>query len=117
MTVVEAAAWGLCGGAAAGLVSLASAIVAADYKWPWKGNDDGPWPRFCVYLVGVIIGVIVTTAAHSEMSGALPALLMGVSAPSVVRGALARVEVSESAQSAQEVKVEVTAGGASGDPA
>jgi hypothetical protein len=44
-------------------------------------------------------------------------LLMGVSAPSVVRGALARVEVSESAQSAQEVKVEVTAGGASGDPA
>jgi hypothetical protein len=95
MGLVEAGGWGLCGGASAGLVALAAAITAGGFKWPWKGNEDGPWPRFCVYAIGVIVGTVVAAAAHSEMTGALPALLMGASAPSVVRGALARVEVTE----------------------
>jgi hypothetical protein len=96
MGLVEAGGWGLCGGIAAGLVALAAAITAAGFKWPWRGNEDGPWPRFCVYATGVIVGTVVAAAAHSEMSGALPALLMGASAPSVIRGAVSRIEVSES---------------------
>lgn len=96
MGLGEAGGWGLCGGIAAGLVALAAAIAAADFKWPWRGNEDGPWPRFCAYTVGVIVGTVVAAAAHAEMSGALPALLMGVSAPSVIRGAISRIEVSES---------------------
>ena len=91
-----AGAWGLCGGIAAGLVALAAAIREAGFRWPWRGNEDGPWPRFCVYVIGVVVGTVVAAAAHSEMTGALPALLMGASAPSVIRGAVSRIEVSES---------------------
>ena len=39
--------------------------------------------------------MVVAGAAHAEMSGPWPALLMGVGAPSVVKGVLSRIEVSE----------------------
>jgi hypothetical protein len=116
MGFVEAGGWGLCGGSAAGLVALAAAITATGFRWPWNGNDDGPWPRFCVYAIGVVVGTVVAAAAHSEMTGALPALLMGASAPSVIRGAISRIEVTEA-------KPEVTGtaltegGGGHGSPA
>jgi uncharacterized membrane protein YfcA len=90
-----AGSWGLCGGVAAGLVALAASITTAGFRWPWHGNEDGPWPRFCVYAIGVVVGTVVAAAAHSQMSGALPALLMGVSAPSVIRGAVSRIEIKE----------------------
>ncbi len=95
MGLVEAGLWGFCGGAAAGLVSLALAITKGGHKWPWRGNPDGPWPRICVYAIGVIVGMVVAAAAHSQMTGGLPALLMGASAPSVIKGGLSKVEVEE----------------------
>jgi hypothetical protein len=76
-------------------VTLAAAISAAGFKWPWRGNDDGPWPRFCVYVIGIIVGTVVAAAAHAQMSGPWPALLMGISAPSVIRGAVSRIEINE----------------------
>jgi hypothetical protein len=105
MELLEAGAWGLCGGAAAGLVALGAATTAAGFRWPWSGNADGPWPRFCVYASGVIIGTVVAAAAHPEMTGPLPALLMGVGAPSVIRGAIARVEVSETKPAGEQVAI------------
>lgn len=111
--MVEAGAWGLCGGVAAGLVALAAAITAAGFRWPWRGNEDGPWPRFCVYVIGVIVGTVVAAAAHSDMTGQLPALLMGVGAPSVIKGAVSRVEIAESKPA---TGIELPEGG-HGDPA
>jgi hypothetical protein len=95
MGLLDAATWGLAGGLAAGLVSLSAAVVAAGFKWPWRDNPDGIWPRVFVAVVGLIIGALVAGAAHGQMSGGWPAFLLGVGAPSVIRGALSRVEVAE----------------------
>lgn len=97
MDMTAAAGWGLAGGLVAGLLALSSAVVAAGFKWPWHGNPDGAWPRLFVALVGIIAGGVVAAAAHTQMSGAWPALIMGAAAPSVVRGVIARVEVEEKA--------------------
>jgi len=96
MGIAAASEWGLAGGVAAGLVALAVSIVSVGYKWPWRGNPDGLWPRLVVTLTGVVVGGLVAAAAHSQMSGAWPAFLLGVGAPSVIRGAIARIEVEES---------------------
>jgi hypothetical protein len=93
--IVPAAEWGLAGGIAASLVALSAAIAKAGNKWPWRGNSDGIWPQLFVTGTGIAVGALVAAAAHSQMSGAWPAFLMGVSAPSVIRGAIARVEVEE----------------------
>lgn len=95
MTLVDAALWGLAGGLAAGLVSLSASIVSAGFKWPWRDNEDGIGPQIFVTVVGLIIGALVAAAAHGQMSGGWPAFIMGISAPSVIRGALSRVEVTE----------------------
>lgn len=95
MGVVQAAIWGLAGGAAAGLVGLSAAIVAAGFRWPWHDNDGGMWPHVFVVSVGLLVGALVSGAAHAQMTGAWPALVMGASAPSVIRGVLSRVEVTE----------------------
>lgn len=34
MGIIEAAAWGLSGGLAAGLVSLMTAVATAGFRWP-----------------------------------------------------------------------------------
>ncbi len=95
MGLIDAGAWGLTGGLAAGLVSMSASVVAVGFKWPWRGNEDGVWPRLFVTVVGLITGALVAAAAHGQMSGGWPAFIMGVSAPSVIRGALSRVEVAE----------------------
>jgi hypothetical protein len=95
MGVVEAAIWGLAGGAAASLVGLSAAVVAAGFRWPWHDNDAGMWPHVFVASVGLLVGALVSAAAHAQMTGAWPALVMGASAPSVIRGVLSRVEVTE----------------------
>ena len=95
MGVGTAVEWGLAGGIAAGLVALSAAIVNGGYKWPWRGNPDGIWPQLFVTCTGIAVGALVAAAAHSQMSGAWPAFLMGAGAPSVIRGAIARVEVEE----------------------
>src|ERR1022692_395173 len=90
-----AAGWGLAGGVSAGLVTLSPAILKAGYRWPWTDNPDGWWPRLVVTATGIAVGALVAAAAHAEMSGAWPAFLLGVGAPSVIRGAIARIEVEE----------------------
>ena len=105
MDLMGAAAWGLAGGLAAGLVSMSASVVAAGFKWPWRDNEDGIGPRLFVTGVGLVIGALVAAAAHGQMSGGWPAFIMGVSAPSVIRGALSRVEVTE--RKADKVEVAV----------
>jgi hypothetical protein len=95
MVLIEAAAWGIAGGLASGLVTLSADVVGAGYKWPWRDNEYGIGPRLFVLGVGIIIGGIAAAAAHGQMTGGWPAFLMGVGAPAVIRGALARVEITE----------------------
>lgn len=95
MGLVEAAVWGITGGLASGLVSVSADVVAAGYKWPWRDNEDGGWPRLFVLGVGILIGGIAAAAAHQQMSGGWPAFLMGIGAPAVIRGVLSRIAVAE----------------------
>jgi hypothetical protein len=95
MGLVYAGVWGLLGGLAAGLVVVSAAVRAAGFRWPWKHAEDGIWPQLFVVAVGVTIGALVAAAAHAQMNGPWPAFLLGVGAPSVVRGALSGVEVAE----------------------
>jgi len=95
MGVLEAAAWGLAGGAVAGLVGMSSAVVAEGYRWPWRYSSDGFWPHLFVAAIGLVVGAVVAAAAHAQMTGAWPALVMGACAPSVIRSVLSRVEVAE----------------------
>lgn len=100
--VIEAAVWGLAGGAAAALVSLTAAIKAAGYRWPWRGRDgvsdvearERFWARVVVLGGSLGLGAIVAAAAHGQMSGPWPAFLLGVGAEASVRGILAGVEVT-----------------------
>jgi hypothetical protein len=90
MGLLEAAAWGSLGGIAAGLIALASAIAARNNRLPPRRER---WARVVVGIIGIGLGAMVAGAAHSQLAGELPALIMGASAPSVFRGALGRVEV------------------------
>jgi len=95
MGIIEAAAWGLAGGLAAGLIALSADVVTAGFKWPWREAEDGIGPRVFVTGVLLIVGALVAAAAHGQMTGGWPAFIMGASAPSVIRGAISRVEVTE----------------------
>lgn len=90
MGLIEAAAWGLAGGAAAGLLALSAEVTAKG--WPSKQER---WIRVFAAAVGLVLGALVAGANHAQLAGAWPALIMGASAPSVLRGALSRLEVSE----------------------
>jgi hypothetical protein len=94
MGIIAAGAWGLAGGLAAGLVSMSASVAAAGFKWPWHDNEHGIWPRLFVTTVGLVLGALVAAAAHSQMSGGWPAFVMGVSAPSIIRGTLSKFEVA-----------------------
>jgi len=95
MTVIQAGAWGVAGGSAAGLIALSLAVVRADFMWPWRYRANGIWPHLFVMGAGVIVGALAAAAAHGQMTGAWPAFLLGAGAPSVIRGAIGRVEVTE----------------------
>ena len=95
MDIVQATAWGIAGGTASALLTVAADVVGNKYQWPWRENEDGIWPRVFVAVVTVLVGGLPAAAAHSEMTGAWPAFIMGVCAPSVIRGVLMRVEVVE----------------------
>ncbi|MEV0617589.1 hypothetical protein AB0I81_30005 [Nonomuraea sp. NPDC050404] len=100
--VIEAALWGMAGGAAVALVSLTAAIKAAGYRWPWRGKNgvskdearERFWARLAVLGGSLGLGAIVAAAAHGQMSGPWPAFLLGVGAEASVRGLLAGVEVT-----------------------
>jgi hypothetical protein len=94
--LVDASLWGLAGGAVAALLSLSAGVVAADFTWPWRDKADGVWPHLFVAAVALLVGAAVSGAASAEITGPWPALIMGASAPAVIRNALAKIEVSES---------------------
>ena len=87
----QAASWGLAGGLAAGVLALMTAVHSAGYRWPWKHGEFGP--RLFVLGCGLFLGALVAAAAHSQMSGAWPAFVIGLGAPSTIRGFLTGVEV------------------------
>lgn len=89
---MEAAAWGLAGGLAAGLLALMTAVSAAGFRWPWKPGEL--WPRLFVFGCSMALGALVATAAHSQISGPWPAFVMGAGAPATIRGLLSGVEVA-----------------------
>ena len=93
MGLIAAGAWGMTGGLAAGLASIAAAIRTAGFRWPWERGEAWPW--FVVTAIGIVLGAIVAAAAHGQMSGPWPALLMGIGAPAVIHGALNGAEVAE----------------------
>lgn len=88
----HAAAWGLAGGAAAGLASLMTAVAKGGFTWPPK---DELGPRLFVFTGTLLLGALVAAAMHASMSGAWPAFVMGAGAPATVRGLLAGVQISE----------------------
>src|SRR5262245_9728643 len=99
MGLIEAAAWGFAGGLVAALVGISVHITDSGYRWPRHVREHGLLPLAFVVITGLAVSTIVAAAAHAQMTGAWPALIMGVCAPSVVRGFLARVQVTESTPS------------------
>jgi len=82
--------WGLAGGGAAGLVSLMTSIAANGFAW-WSKSERGP--RLFVFGCSLLLGALVAAAASSEMSGPWPAFVIGVGAPSTIKGLLSGIEV------------------------
>ncbi|MGV9351357.1 hypothetical protein ACWDSD_42950 [Streptomyces spiralis] len=89
----EAALWGLAGGGAASVLSLSAAVVSAGYTWPWRKEGE-LWPRLFVLTNGLMLGSLVATAAHDQVSGPWPAFIFGIGAPATIRGILAGIEVN-----------------------
>lgn len=98
MTWWHAALWGLAGGGAASALSLAAAVVSAGYTWPWSKEGELA-PRLFVLGTGLLLGALVATAAHDQVSGPWPAFIFGVGAPATIRGILSGVEVRPSVRS------------------
>ncbi|MCX5054019.1 MULTISPECIES: hypothetical protein [unclassified Streptomyces] len=92
MTWWQAALWGLAGGGAASVLSLSAAVVSAGYTWPWRKEGE-LWPRLFVLAAGLVLGSVVATAAHDQISGPWPAFIFGIGAPATIRGILSGVEV------------------------
>jgi hypothetical protein len=89
------------------VLAFMTAVTAAHFTWPWKRNELGP--RLFVLCCGLLLGALVAAAAHSQMSGAWPAFVIGAGAPATIRGLLSGVEVdlklpSGSPQAAAEPK-------------
>jgi hypothetical protein len=103
MDWIQAAGWGLAGGLAAGLAGLASAVTAVGYRWPWSRPEYGP--RLVLFGLGLLLGTILATAVHGQISGGLPAFLIGASAPAVIRNLISHIEV-EARPTANEKKRE-----------
>ena len=91
MSWLQAAIWGLLGGLASAAVTAIAQITAANFRWPWPRAEVGP--RLAVTVLGLLVGAVVAAAAHKQMSGEWPALIMGVCAPSVIRRVIEGIEV------------------------
>ncbi|WP_155368026.1 hypothetical protein [Catellatospora vulcania] len=99
MTVLQAAIWGVAGGAVAALVVLIADVVAAKFLWPYAAGTGRA--RMFVLVAQLLISGVVAAAAHQQISGPWPALLLGVTAPATIRAALANVEVTETTPQAE----------------
>lgn len=86
----ESRLWGLAGGAAAGLLSLMTAVIGNGFRW-WPPDERGP--RLFVLACAVLLAALVAAAAGGEMSGPWPAFVIGAGAPATLRGLLRGVEV------------------------
>ncbi|MCQ9178469.1 hypothetical protein KMT30_05365 [Streptomyces sp. IBSBF 2953] len=75
------------------MLSLSAAIVSAGYTWPWRKEGE-LWPRLFVLTTGLMLGSLVATAAHDQVSGPWPAFIFGIGAPATIRGILAGIEVN-----------------------
>ena len=95
MGLFQASCWGLAGGLAAALISLVTEVTGQGFRWPWQEVPEQIWPRLFVLACSLILGGLVAAAAHAQITGAWPAFLMGASAPTIVRGALSRVDIIE----------------------
>jgi hypothetical protein len=96
MELWQAALWGLIGGAVAQSLRTAADVKATNFRWPWLKEDAGGFsPYLFVAFVSLASGGVVAAAAHGQMTGPWPAMIMGITAPSVVRGVLSGIEVSE----------------------
>ena len=91
MNWAPAAAWGIAGGLAAGVLMLMTAVTTAGFRWPWKRGELGP--RLFVVGCGLLLGALVAAAAHSQMNDGWPAFVMGAAAPATIRGLLSGIEV------------------------
>jgi hypothetical protein len=97
----EAALWGFTGGAVAQLLRTAADVIAAGNRWPWRTEDSsdastgGFGPYLFVACASILAGVGLAAAAHTQMTGAWPALIMGMTAPSVARGILSNFEAMD----------------------
>jgi hypothetical protein len=90
-----AALWGGVGGGVAVLANLLAQVVQAGYRWPWRHRKGSRSAYLFVAGGSVVLGAAVAAAASAQMSGPWPAFIMGLTAPSVVRGILGSVEVAE----------------------
>lgn len=103
----ESGLWGLAGGAAAGLLSLMTAVISNGFRW-WDRRERGP--RLFVFGCSLLLGAGVAAAAGSEMSGAWPAFVIGAGAPATIRGLLGGVQVGPSFEAAR-IRVAMPGGG------
>lgn len=74
------------------MFSLSAAVVSAGYTWPWRKEGE-LGPRLFVVAAGLVLGSLVATAAHDQISGPWPAFIFGIGAPATIRGILSGVEV------------------------
>jgi hypothetical protein len=91
MSLWQAAGWALAGGLAAAILGLMTAVTVVGFKWPWKKGELRP--RLFVVGCGLLLGILVACAAHSQMTGGWPAFVLGAAAPAAIRGLLSGVQV------------------------
>jgi hypothetical protein len=72
-----------------------TAVVSNGYAW-WSKDERGP--RLFVFGCALVLGAGVAAAASGEMSGPWPAFVIGIGAPSTIRGLLSGIEVVPTAQ-------------------
>jgi hypothetical protein len=91
MSTLNAALWGLTGGLSNVALALMMDIIGAGFTWPWRRKQVGP--HLFVGGCTMLLGAAVAAAAAGQMSGPWPAFVIGIGAPSTVKGMLAGVQV------------------------
>jgi len=85
MEVWEAALWGIAGGLCVEALELLTHIQGNARKWSWRRPIPQGLSAFIAStLIRVGVGAILAAANSSEITGALPALGLGVGAPLVI---------------------------------
>jgi len=93
MTLWVAAAWGAVGGGAVAMLNFGADLLEAKFRWPWPRDTVGP--HLAYVAVQLLLGALVTAANHNQVTGAWPAFIIGISAPAVIQGIVARIEIEK----------------------